>query len=381
MMVWSLLGWCILGAFMGIYVPMMWRPMPYLDEENLPEPERWPQISVVVPARDEAADIERCLKTLLASDYPALEIIAVNDRSQDTTGQIMERLAAKDERLKVLQIQNLPEGWLGKNHAVFQGVKQASGEYLLFSDGDIFFAPDVLTLAMRHSLKHDLDHFCLFPNFELGDYFENLFLVHFGLMFFSQLKSWRLENDPKTYVGIGAFMLVRRSLYEQAGGHQPLAMEVIDDVMLGKLLKRSGARSGARLAGERLTLRWHRGIGGLARGLEKNAFAAMRYSLPMLMLFTVLSLLLFLFPYLAIILWQDARAWGYFGALALMHFVYLKAGQRFGQGWHVTFGVPLAIVFGLYIFWRSALKTCFQKGIYWRDQFYSLKTLKTHRYR
>lgn len=184
MIVWSLLGWFIFVAFMSIYVPMMWHPMPYLDEEHLPEPERWPHISVIVPARDEAADIERCLKTLLASDYPALEIIAVNDRSQDTTGQIMERLAAKDTRLKVVHIQSLPEGWLGKNHGVFQGVKQAT-----------------------------------------------------------------------------------------------------------------------------------------------------------------------------------------------------KVGQRFGQGWSVTLGVPLAIVFGLYIFWRSALKTFFQKGIYWRDQFYPLKTLITNRYR
>ena len=142
-------GWLIFFAWFApspFLLPFLkHRHLPLLAAEN---PETTPPVSVIVPARDEEAKIEPCLRSLLAMEYPDLEILAVDDRSGDTTGQIMDRIAAEDPRVRVLHIKELPPGWIGKTHAMHQAVQRARGTHLLFTDGDIRFAPRALNLAM-----------------------------------------------------------------------------------------------------------------------------------------------------------------------------------------------------------------------------------------
>ena len=378
----TVLGWLIFALWLRLSILMIGRPFPTLKQgtQGLSPPTDWPKISVLVPACNEAQDIEANLKSLLASDYPHLEIIAINDRSTDDTGQIMDLLAQTHPHLKVLHIDTLPPGWLGKNNALHTGAKSAQGDYLLMTDGDIFFAPDTLQDVMLYVSAHHLDHFCLFPDFINGQFWENTFICHFSILYFSQLQSWKLGKDPNTYVGVGAFNLVRRSTYEANLGHTPLRLEVLDDVMLGKLMVDKGAKTGALMGSKQLRVRWHIGIKGLLKGLEKNGFAALRFSWLRLVLMTLLSVILFILPYLGLWFFPASKSLGFVGTLVLIHGLYAYFGVRFKQGWHVTLGLPWVVFVGLYIFWNSAWITFKNKGIRWRGTFYALKELKANKY-
>jgi hypothetical protein len=382
------LGWLISAFWLGL----IWRLFQPAIQTSFelepsacayPEPESWPKVSIVVPARNEAHAISACLEKLLAQDYPHLEIIAVNDRSQDATGELMTTWANQDDRLKVLTLTDKPADWLGKTHALWQGVQSASGEWLLFMDGDIFLAPDCLKLAVRFAAGRKVDQLSLFPDFLPGGYWENLFICHFGIMFFSVYDLSGLADPQRknSYTGIGAFGLFKRESYLACGGHQTLALEVIDDVQLGRLLKREGFKISALFARQRVQLRWHQGVKGLFKGLEKNAFAGIRYSWSLLLLFTATVGAFYLLPYLALLLWPDLRSSGYATALLLLHGLYFVKGQEFCKNPWIGLAAPLGAVLNLATFWHSALKTQLQKGVYWREDFYPLKALKAQMYR
>ena len=250
-----------------------------------------PTITVIIPARDEAAGIEANLRSLLASDYSDLEIVAVNDRSQDETGTIMERLAIEEGRLRVIHIQELPDGWLGKCHAMHLGAEAAHGELLLFTDGDVIFAPETIRRAAWYLQRTDTDHLCLMPHLIPGGYWESAFVSFFGMIFWMGTQPWLVPTSLKrAYVGVGAFNLVRKRVYDAIGGHTPIRLDVLDDVKLGKLIKNSGYRPDCLFAGELLRVRWQSSFWQSICGLEKNGFAAQDYSLVRMIALTITAL-------------------------------------------------------------------------------------------
>ncbi|MGE3728759.1 MAG: glycosyltransferase [Candidatus Sericytochromatia bacterium] len=380
----SVLGWALSAIWLGIGYRLFQTGFELEQAaQSYPEPDLWPRVSIVVPARNEAHAISNCLEKLLAQDYPNLEIIAVNDRSEDATASLMETWAAQDSRLKVVTIIDKPADWLGKTHALWQGVNVASGDWLLFMDGDIFLAPDCLKLAVRFAEGRKVDQLSLFPDFIPGGYWENLFICHFGIMFFSVYDLAGLENPRRkhSYTGIGAFGLFKRESYLACGGHQTLALEVIDDVQLGRLLKNEGFKISALFARQRVQLRWHQGVKGLFKGLEKNAFAGIRYSWSLLCLFTAVVGVFFILPYFAIFLWPGLRSSGFAMSLLLFHGLYFCKGQEFCKNPWIGLAAPLGALLNLVTFWHSAVKTLWQKGIYWREDFYPLQALKAKMYR
>ncbi|MES2963961.1 MAG: glycosyltransferase family 2 protein, partial [Bdellovibrionota bacterium] len=203
----------------------------YERDSSRPLPADLPMVSVLVPARNEEGGITKCLESLVAQDHPRLEIIAIDDRSTDRTGQIMEECASRSNgRLKVIHVDRLPDGWLGKNHALHLGSQAIAPEskYLLFTDGDVIFAPDTLGVALRHCEENGFDHFVLSPlMLSNGPWLATVQLV-FGIGFLTFLRPSRLGKSKDVYVGIGAFNLVRRTFYEKCGGHVPLRLEVCD---------------------------------------------------------------------------------------------------------------------------------------------------------
>jgi len=210
------------------------------------DPRLWPTVSVVVPARDEEKGLEGALRSLANLDYPALEVIAVDDRSTDGTGAIIDRMAAADSRVRALHVTELPEGWLGKCHAMQEGARRTGGELLLFTDGDVVFAPDTLRLAVRHLLARRLDHLALLPGLVPGGYWEDAVKSYFAMLFIVGVRAWAVDSASKAvYVGIGAFNLLRRTAYEAIGGHETLRLDVTDDLMLGKRVKQAGFRQEA----------------------------------------------------------------------------------------------------------------------------------------
>jgi len=271
------------GAVFGAWLAVGWlalqgvRHLPRLPA-TLPEGPR-PPLSVIVPARNEAASLPRSVPSLFAQTYPDLEIIAVNDRSTDTTGDILESLKRGCASLSVIHITSLPDGWLGKTHALFVGSRQARGEWLLFTDADVVFHPRCLEASVAYAEAHALDHLVVFPRTETAGFWESILVGCFGLLFGIIFRPWQ-ASDPRSgaFIGVGAFNLIRRSAYERIGTHRALATAMVDDIELGRLVKARGLRQAAVLGQDLLRVRWQVGLSGVVHGLEKNAFAGLGYS-------------------------------------------------------------------------------------------------------
>ncbi len=249
-----------------------WRPRSLADqsaESHIP----LPSLSVVVPACNEEQTIAPAMRSLLACDYPGLEIIAVNDRSTDRTGEILDEIAASNPRLRVLHIQDLPAGWLGKNHALQVGSDQCAGSFILFTDADVVFEPTALRRAVLLCEREEVDHLVVMPDVVLKSFWETVAVWMFGVVFVMHTRPWRLE-DPKSnsFCGVGAFNLVRASAYRAMGGHHRLRMDVADDMKLGKCLKESGAYCKFLVHGGLVSVRWVEGAWGLVTGLTKNFY-------------------------------------------------------------------------------------------------------------
>lgn len=386
----DILGWVLFAIWLfATGLPTLWFLTRSLQRQSdtVADPAEWPLVTVVVPARDEGHKIDQGLKSLLASDYPRLEIIAIDDRSRDETGAIMDALARSPDRsnsntqFRVIHISSLPEGWLGKNHALQIGSTEALGDWILFSDGDVVHQSDTLRRTMKYALAKNLDHLPLFPDIEAHSLFEAAFVACFALIFTGGTQPGLVRtNLPWFYVGVGAFNLVRRSALERVGGFEQIRMDILDDVKLGKMLKRSGGRCEVLRAGRALNIRWQHSAWACITGLEKNAFASANYSIFQLLFITGTTALVFTGPLIGSLTAGDAR-WGYVAALIVSHLIYGTSARIFGHSfWIFPLMIPAGLAF-LYAFLRSGWITLKQGGVRWRDTFYPLKTLREHVYR
>jgi len=336
-----------------------------------------PRISVIFAARDEEEKLPGALATLVAVDYPNLEIVAVDDRSSDATSRILDEFAANHPQLRVAHVRELPAGWLGKPHALQKGYEVSSGEWLVFTDADVKFRPDALRRVVTLVRGRGLDHLTLVGNVERSGFWDTV-VISFFVMGFQLAADLHAVNNPnsRAYVGVGAFQMLKRSPYEACGTHRRLAMEVIDDMKLGKLVKQAGFRSGVAIAEDAVSVEWHLGLQNLIRGLEKNFFAAAGFSVGMVALQIVSMLLFNVAPFLGL-----AFGGGWVRVLAGIAVV---AALGFHVGGDVVMRVsplycltlPLGAVLFAYILLRSTVITLQQGGIYWRETFYELEELR-----
>jgi len=349
----------------------------YPDVAGLAPSVPWPSISIIVPARNEEAQIRNGLTTLLQSTGIVLEILAVDDRSTDSTGQIMDAVAATDQRLKVIHITQLPNGWLGKNHAMHVASQKATGDLLLFTDGDIIYEPSAIEIAVRHFVHHKLQHLCLLPKMIPGSVFENAVVTFFGLAFAVGMQLHLIRTRwPLSYAGVGAFNLVDAKFYRSLGGHQPIAIDILDDVKLGKLIKKNGGRIDFQLASELLSVRWQQSLWGVVTGLEKNGFASLNYSIRQLVFVTFVFFLAMVFPYISPFVLTLHNASGFLATAALWHLLFAFIVSRIPGGWKFALMFPVGAFVMAFAYWRSAIITLRQGGVRWRDSFYPLAQLR-----
>jgi len=240
-----------------------------------------PRVSIIVAARDEERHIEAAVRALATQRYPDLEIIVVDDRSTDATPAVLARVRASEPHLQIVRIDRLPDGWLGKNHALHVGAQRATGALLLFADGDVIMRPDAVSRAVRLLEASRSDHLAVAPDIVAASAPLALVVNYFMMWFLLYLRPWR-ARDPRSsaYIGIGAFNLVRRDAYLAVAGHSRIPLRPDDDLMLGKLLKSSGWRLLLAAGDGELSVEWYHSLGELARGFRKNAFAGMHYSPP-----------------------------------------------------------------------------------------------------
>lgn len=351
--------------------------LPWLNDFSPAGDTDCPRISLLFAARDEEEKLPGALATLMEIDYPDLEVIAVDDRSKDATPRILDEFAAAHPRLRIVHVTKLPPGWLGKPHALQKAFEVSTGDWLLFTDADVRFKPDVLRRAITLANSRAFDHLTLLSDVEMVGFWETVLLTFFGMAFhISSDPSRASQPNSRFYVGIGAFQLLKRSAYEASGTHRRLAMEVVDDMKLGKIVKQSGFRSGAGVAQGSITVRWHAGLGNLIRGVTKNFFAGVGYSVPLAAISFAGLLLINVAPFLGLLFGHGwIRIFAAIAAgIALCFHTAVAVTMRVSPLYALTH--PLGAILLSYMLLRSTVVTIRQGGIVWRDTFYSLEDLK-----
>jgi chlorobactene glucosyltransferase len=200
-----------------------------------------PKVSVLVAGKNEEKNIERCLRSLLNQNYSNLEVIAINDRSDDRTAEIMDRVASESNgRLRVVHIQSLPEGWLGKPHAMYEGSKLATGDYLMFTDADCFFqCPDALRISVEFAMNKKTDLLSVLPVLETVNFWERILQPVCSAIMMMWFRPEWVNNPAKKSAAYanGAFMLFTRSCFESIGGHESVKRFVNEDMEFARLVK------------------------------------------------------------------------------------------------------------------------------------------------
>lgn len=397
--VWWLLSWWSAGGtlwlvFLGVELLLLRggvRRVPRLGELPLPAAgARHPALTVVVAARNEEQTVAAALESILGSAYPQLRVLAVDDRSTDRTGAILDGLAAGDPRLRVLHVHDLPRGWLGKNHALQRGAAEAGGEWLLFTDADVRFAPEAIRRAVLHCEREGLDHLAAVPALLAEGVWLRLFLGWYALILTLWQRPWQASHPRRrASVGVGAFNLVRRRAYLGVGGHAALPLAVADDVVLGRLLKSAGYRQGMVLAGggpprraaPQLELRWYPDLRSAVVGLEKNAFAMFDYRPGLVVGSTVVATLLTFGPFVGAALAPGWHRLPWLAIASLSCAALAAAGAEMMDNfpWVLCILYPLVQVLLTWTVLRSAWCTLARGGVRWRGTFYPLRELRAAR--
>jgi glycosyltransferase involved in cell wall biosynthesis len=347
-----------------------------------------PRVSIIVPARNEEDSIEQALRTLLALDYDNYEVIAVNDRSTDRTGEIMEQIARAlphptktalggPPRFRVMHHADLPSRWLGKTHAMWTAANQATGDWLLFTDADVLFKPDSLRRALAYAEAEPADHVVLFPRMIMKRPGEYMMIAFFQTMFMFGHRPWKVA-DPATddHMGVGAFNLVRRRVYDAVGTYEALRMEVLDDMKLGKVVKNAGFAQRNVFGGDLISIRWAHGAFGIVNNLTKNFFAVLSFQAWRTALSAFGLAFINLGPFLGV--WF-AHGWARipFGiALVSMFIIYIGMSRRSSVPPYYFLLHPVSSLLFIYSLLRSMFHTLWNDGIVWRGTKYPLEELR-----
>lgn len=352
--------------------------LPRLAELDVPAPPRWPLVSMLVPACNEGATIEGALRSKLAQDYPELEVVVVDDRSTDGTGAAVDRLADADERVRAIHLLELPQGWLGKVHALERGMAHVGGDWILLSDADVFLAPTTLRRAVAYAEHRGLDFLTLLPEFEPVSLAVDAALADLVRSLLPMLQPDGDDSAESRFgVGGGAFMLVRRSAYERTPGFEHLKLEVIDDMALGQMVKGSGARTGVANGRGLARIAFYTSLADLAIGSEKAFASAGRCSVPGLLLFAGATTFVNLSPLLLLVPpWPlPLRA---AGAVVLTVDIAGSIAMSRYLGGRVTPAVlaPIGAVITAAFLVRSAWLAAWRGGVLWRGTLYRTAELR-----
>lgn len=339
-----------------------------------------PTVTIIAAARNEERQLHQAVLSLLGQDYPRLEVILVNDRSDDRTGVILDQLAAQHAPLRVIHIDRLPDGWLGKNHALWAAAQQATGDWLLFTDADVIMAPTSLFQAVCYAEAHQLDHLAVTPEARMPSFLLNAFGLTFGFFFGLFTRPWKAADPAsRAHIGIGAFNLVRRRVYNQIGEHRTIALRPDDDLKLGKIIKRAGFRQNLAYGTGLIQVEWYSSVKEVVRGLEKNLFAGTDYRLGLTLAGILFNLIFCLWPWLAVLLSSGPTRLIYLAACITMVLVAADGARFHGFNRWTAVALPVTVTLFTFIVLRTLILTLARGGISWRGTFYSLKELKKNR--
>jgi len=337
-----------------------------------------PSVAIIVPGRNEEESIEQALLRLETLDYENYQIVAIDDRSTDHTGDIMDKVAAASSgKLRIVHIRELPPGWMGKVHAMWSAARETTADWLLFTDADVMFRPDTLRRAIAYAETEHADHVVVLPQVIMKQFGEKMMLAFFQLLFVFGHRPWKVA-DPKTkdHMGVGAFNMVRRTAYEAVGTFQRLRMEVLDDMKFGKVIKEAGFKQRVVFGDDMIRVRWAHGARGVVNNLTKNFFAVMSFQTWRALLSCAGMAILNYLPFVGVLI---AHGWArapYGVALASMFFLYSGIWKQAEIHPWYFFLHPVSTTLFIYTMLRSTFVTLHNDGVNWRGTHYPLDELR-----
>lgn len=341
-------------------------------------------LTVIVPACNEEDSIAATLRSLLASTGVRVEVIAVNDRSTDSTSARIDEVAAEtatatsQNRLRVVGIRELPAGWLGKPHAMAQAAQLATTPWLLFTDGDVIFHPEALSRALAHTEAEAADHLVLVPTLIVKTAREAGTLAAMNVLAEWTLRLWKVA-DPRArdFIGVGGFNLIRREVYEQLGGFEALRMEVLDDLRLGWMVKRNGYRQRVAVGPGLVSIRWLQGARAIVRLFEKNGFAAFQFRVGLTLLAGIGLFVQAVLPLIGIAAGGWTLVAGLLTYVAIAMAYWANRRVVAAPPWVAVLFSPAALLV-LYAGFRSMVLALARKGVVWRGTLYPLDELRSN---
>jgi chlorobactene glucosyltransferase len=360
-----------------------------IEEVQIPdsEPDENHFVSVIVPMRNEEKNIERCITSLVNQDYKSYEVIAIDDMSTDNTLSMLEGLSNRYPNLRVLRGSSIPQGWAGKTHALWQGVRIARGEWLLFIDADTYSNPHTLRSAICYAERYKADMLSLIPFQELGTFWERVIQPLIFASIFSAFPNDKVNNpDSKETLAIGQFILIRRDVYEAVGGHESIRDKIVEDVALAKLVKGGGYT--LRVAGGKrlIQTRMYKSLNEIWEGWTKNSFLGIDKNwMYLIRSLFILSLLGYLPIFLLIKSALDSSSteslvyliiliessWLFF----LNIYIAWENTRTYGIPAYYAIFYPLSISIFIGIMLSSAYKVMSGKGVVWKERRYVVKTI------
>lgn len=370
----------IIFAIYIIYVAIGVLKVPRLNSfHSSKEGRQPPLVSIIVPACNEEETIKEGLESLLNLQYPNIEIVLVNDRSSDKTGEIMKEIEFNHTHVHYIEIKDLPDGWLGKVHSAWEGSKKASGEWLLFTDADITYHPKALNYVMNLLNTKQCDHLTIAPKIIAKSLWLKAIMLMLKLNLFIFLRPQFMHRKSSSAgMGIGAFNILKKEVYQEIGGHEAIRLCVDDDVMLGKLVKKKGYIPYFALGQEFIAVEWYKSLPEMFRGLSKNALPPFLYSLTLMILSFVGTAIIYLSPYMGVFLYE-----GMYRLIAGIS-LFIILGFFMMNDHFSKESVVLAIIFPVvyilfvYLLFYGGMRVKLLGGVQWRDTFYSINLLKKH---
>jgi chlorobactene glucosyltransferase len=339
-------------------------------------PEQLPTVTILIPAKDEGKEIARCIRSVLRQEYARFDVLAINDRSTDDTGAVLDQLAVDSGKLRIIHIakDGLPPGWLGKCHALATAAATVQSDWLLFVDSDVQLESSALTIALSNAVNRKYDAVSILTKLECHGFWEKLVLplaaATWAIMFTVSATN---DDDRKgDAFANGQFFLIRRTAYEAAGGHAAVRDQITEDVELMRRLKSGGFRTRFLFGDHLAVTRMHATLNQMLHGWGRIYSGTSRRKMGRItlgILFLLISALS-AYPMLAIGLFHSFWLPLAIGHLTLMSaylaLVYHSAGQP--RRYAVLFPIGSAILLGLLIY---ALRMCRTGRVFWRDTHYA----------
>ena len=355
------------------------RSLPVLEKFNYKSSNPLPKVSIIITACNEEKTIEQAVNSRLSDSYKNIEFIVVNDRSTDGTLQIIQKLAESDPRIKVVNIETLPDGWLGKLHAMQKGVDIANGEWLLFSDADVFISTGALEQVILFAENGSIDHVAVLPDLKSDLFLNNCATSTVLREILLYTRPWTIGRPgAKQAAGSGAFNLVRKTVFDRTNGFHDMKMEVVDDTVLAQQIIEQGGKPSVVIGRTKIGLTWYHSFPELLEGLGRLAFAGLgSFSGKKLAAIASIPFFFDMLPYFALFLSDSILIKAVSLFTVTLSFIVINLLNIYLKRPLIpTIFPPLNHLLAYFICLHSAITNGIRGGIIWRGTFYPSELLK-----